>query len=99
MGGGAQLKIVRNGEVFVVAPTDLKETIIPLFCPLCHFPMLTREDGHSYRKLNCCDRCEMRWGSSKKLLDEDFELVKKTDEWKEYVKDRLKRSRQLIKLK
>ena len=99
VGDGTRVKSLREGKVIVLAPDDLKLTVVPLFCPLCELPMLTREDGHSYRKINCCERCDMRWASTKEYLSEDFKLVKQTKEWKEYLKDRVIRSRQLIKLK
>ena len=99
VGDDIRMKSVNNGKIVVIAPRDLHQTVIPLFCPLCTFPMITREDGHSYRKTNCCERCDLRWGRSIRDHGEANDLLKETAEWKEYIADRLKRSRQLIKLK
>lgn len=36
---------------------------VPLFCPLCHFPMLTKEDAEAYRARKMCDYCYLFWGN------------------------------------
>jgi hypothetical protein len=95
IGNDKQMKIVRNGKVAVIAPKDLSKSVVPLFCPLCEFPMKTIEDSNSYKKMNCCEQCEIHWTSYK----DDFHLLKNSKEWKEYISNRVNKPKTLIKLK
>lgn len=95
IGNGKQIKSTSNGSVVVIAPKDLSQISVPLFCPLCEFPMVTIEDGNSYKKMKCCEKCELHWTSYK----DNLSLIKKSKEWKEYISNRLKRPKTLIKLK
>jgi len=99
LGDNTQIKSLAKGKIVVVAPKNLKNTVVPLFCSLCSLPMRTQEDGLAYKKHDCCEKCEMRWRSTKDFLEDDFGLIKQTTEWKEYIQKRRKQSVSLIKLK
>lgn len=97
IGNNNRMKTVLNGKIVVVAPRDLKQSVVPLFCPWCEFPMITREDGRSYRENSCCEKCDLHFGQVD--IKDQPELLKASKEWKDYMEDRRKRSKPLIKLK
>jgi hypothetical protein len=60
-------------------------SMVPLFCPKCQFPMLTKDDSFSYREHKCCKHC------SAAFINEDKILVfpnKASEEWKSYMEQR-----------
>ena len=100
VGNGTIMKSMSNDKIIVIAPTDLKKIVVPLFCPLCTYPMKTKEDSASYRNIGCCEICEMRFGTAIKVEKKTFlEITREHQAWSEYLKDRLNRSKNLIKLK
>jgi hypothetical protein len=55
-----ETKIFNNGRVVVVKPKN-KDLIVPLFCPLCCFPMRTQDDVVSFRENEVCNKCDLYW--------------------------------------
>lgn len=98
-GDNKQIKYLLDGKIIVIAPKALKQIIVPLFCPLCNLPMKTKEDGVSYRNLNCCEQCELHFGTAIKIEKKSIDEIKIGSKWREYIVDRLNRSRKLLKLK
>lgn len=52
---------IANQTIFVIAPRDYKKKVVPLFCPLCTYPMNTKEDITAYKKHKLCERCSYKW--------------------------------------
>ena len=48
------------GKIILVKPKD-KSVIVPLFCPLCEFPMRTSEDSMTFRDSGVCHHCDLKW--------------------------------------
>jgi len=95
-----EIKFTRDKKIAVIGPKGFKETVVPLFCPLCVFPMRTKEDSLAYHKRGVCEHCDMRWGSSRRIARKNGpELIKKTKDWEDYIETRLKLNRPLINLK
>lgn len=85
-----EMKIVSDGRILVIRPSDTT-TVVPLFCPLCEFPMQNSDDSIAYRKLQCCDKCwSFARGSKNELPPE---------QWEEYLKERQNRAKPLFILK
>lgn len=48
-----------DGKIVVIKPKNHK--LIPLFCPLCNFPLKTIDDILSYRQYDSCDLCSLNF--------------------------------------
>lgn len=87
-----------NGKILIVKPEEDYGT--PLFCKVCDFPMKTIDDSFSYRKVGCCSKCDNRWGSHKSgKLNEGWTPDKTTEEWSEYIEDRISMGKHLINVR
>ena len=86
-----EMKVLENGKVLVVRPLEASSTIVPLFCPLCSFPMRTLEDSISYRKSQCCEQCFLFCRGNREELP--------YEQWEEYIIQRQTKPKQLIKFK
>lgn len=83
-GNGRKMKLVANGQIAVVAPSDTSG-IVPLFCPCCERPMRTSDDSLAFRKVGVCHKCDERWTNAPGI--EWPEGPDKTsEEWTEYLK-------------
>ena len=87
------IKHLSNERIMVIAPKDFKELVIPLYCPLCEFPMKTKEDGLAYRKVELCEKCDYRWTGKVESLD------KESQEWIDYLQERVLLSKPIINIK
>ncbi len=85
-----EIKSTKQGKILVIRPVE-RNTIVPLFCDICGFPMKTLEDSIAFRKSGCCERCDLHW--SKKEID------KESEEWKEYMEVRVLSSKPNIQFK
>ena len=72
-----EIKKIINDNVVLVAPKGQRKYIVPLFCPLCEFPMKTREDSEAFLKNKTCAPCLQKWPNNHVI---DFN----SEEWKEY---------------
>lgn len=87
-----------DGKLLLIKPVGDKT--IPLFCDICKFPMKTLEDIISFKKIDCCAACEMRWSNSKLgNLKDGWKPNEKTDGWEEYIQIRNISFKSLINLK
>lgn len=68
-----------GGKILVVRPSDASTTV-PLFCPLCQFPLKTSSDSIAYRKALCCDKCILFCRGNPKVVPEE--------EWLAYLEER-----------
>ena len=59
------MKILEQGKVIVIKPT-VHFTVVPLFCPVCQFPMKTSDDSSAYKTYECCDLCGLTFASGNK---------------------------------
>ena len=95
-----KMKTTCQGKIIVIVSKDFEKNTIPLFCPICNFPMRTKEDGLAFRKVGCCEKCDNRWSSSKGINWEEGKLPDKTsEEWIEYYNYRLIQTKPIINLK
>lgn len=85
-----EMKVVADGKVIVIRPSD-STTVVPLFCPVCAFPMQNSDDSLAYRKKQCCDKCWTFCRGSKDELPEE--------QWEEYLLEREIRAKPLFNLK
>lgn len=76
-----EMKVMNDGKLLIVRPFD-KDVTVPLFCPLCKFPLKTADDSIAYRKTRTCDKCLLRWNSEPEQVDVHSE------EFYQYVKER-----------
>jgi len=66
---------VNTKQIFVIVPKNYKKLLVPLFCPLCCYPMITKEDIAAYKKDHLCEKCSYKW---------DYKNIKKIINTKEY---------------
>lgn len=94
----ARIREMRQGKIVVIEPEN--EETVPLFCPLCEFPMKSIEDYISYGTSKTCSRCEMRWSSCKFGKWEDgWRPDSKTEGWEDYIKERIIYAKSIINLR
>jgi tRNA(Ile2) C34 agmatinyltransferase TiaS len=95
-----KMKTINNGKIIVIVAKDFEKTTIPLFCPVCELPMKSKEDGLSFRKHGCCEKCDNRW-TDKPGIDWNNKKYpnKSSQEWVDYYIDRVILSRPIIKIK
>jgi hypothetical protein len=86
-----KIKSLCDGKLMVIYPEEYKLLIVPLFCPLCKFPMKTKEDSQEFRKRKLCEQCSYEFGSKKPN--------KKSFIWTNYIERRRIQSRIILKLK
>jgi hypothetical protein len=93
------MSLESNEKVVVISSSSgLKN--VPLFCPICEFPMKTRDDGLSFRKVGCCLKCDNRWTSTPGVDWKSQKTPNKNSvEWKDYIEERLKCDKTIINLK
>jgi hypothetical protein len=84
------MKVVAEGKILVIRPADTT-TVVPLFCPLCAFPMQNSDDSIAFRKKQCCDKCLLFCRGDKAQLP--------LEQWEEYLEERQNRAKPLFKLK
>lgn len=95
-----KIKFLQNGKIVVIANKNYEKTTLPLFCKVCEFPMKTKEDGISFRKVGCCERCDLRWSNTPGVdWENNLWPDKSTELWKEYYNERLIFSKPIINLK
>ena len=95
-----QSKIVANGKVVVIKPLDMNE-LVPMFCPVCKFPIKTFHDSIAFKEFECCSTCELtfarpnltKWTSELKWRPD-----KTTKEWQEYYATKLINSKPVINI-
>jgi hypothetical protein len=85
-----EMKVVANGKVLVVRPSD-KTTVVPLFCPVCEFPMQNSDDSIAFRKKQCCNKCLLFCRGDRNELP--------PEQWEEYLLERQNRAKPLFNLK
>lgn len=91
-----QIKVLCNGKIVI---SSNKNTIIPLFCPLCKVHMKTSDDVISYEASKTCNKCESRWEkSSFGNWKEGWRPSQETDGWIEYLEERKLLSRPVFNL-
>ena len=82
-GDGHKMKLVANGKIAVVAPTDTS-SVIPLFCPCCELPMKTSDDGLACRKIGVCHKCDERWTNKPGVVWPNGP-DKESEDWDQYL--------------
>jgi len=75
----SSITLDNNKTLFVIAPKDFKKKLVPLFCPLCDFPMISKEDVSSYKKHNLCEKCSYKWEYK------NIKKIKGSEEFYEYL--------------
>lgn len=94
-----EFKSLEDGKILIISSTETSK-IVPLFCPVCSFPMKTIEDSLSFRKYECCNLCEIYWTRTKFGKWEDgWRPNSQTEGWEDYVNYRKALSRNIITLK
>lgn len=83
-----------NHEIFISCPED--HNPVPLFCPLCEFPMRTQSDSLSFREMGCCEYCDSHW---RPYLKSGEEIDKTSERWKTYMTFRAQKAKRTIILK
>lgn len=92
-------KELENGKILLIKPEG-EDIGTPLFCTVCEFPMKTLEDTFSHRKFSCCSKCSNRWSGNKEGdLLKGWIPNKESQEWKEYIQERILLGKSLINLK
>lgn len=86
-----------NDAVFIIAPKNFNETYVPIFCPLCEFPMKTKEDVSEYKRVQLCEKCSYKWSDKKNLIYKKH--FKDSDDWEEYLEHREQVSKIILNLK
>lgn len=88
MNAGKTIETLMNGQLVVVRPEDMSETV-PLFCKICAYAMKTLEDSIAYRKVGACSKCDGRWSNDRRVSwKENIYPTPDWPEWEEYIKDR-----------
>ena len=91
------MKIVEKLDDKIYLFYDKKsENRIPLFCPKCKFPMLTKDDSFSYREHKCCHHCSYTFKTEKGVITFP---EKDSEKWKQYLANRKENSRPKINIK
>lgn len=94
------IKTILNDKIILIALKDYKKIITPLFCPICEFPMKTKEDGISYRKLGCCEKCDNIWTNRPGIdWEKNIWPDKSSKDWQDYYNERVILSRPIINIK
>jgi len=92
--------LIQKEKVVVIIPSGIERVIVPLFCKICEFPMKTRDDSISFRKVGCCFRCDNRWTNTPGVDWENNKIPDKSStEWKEYIEERFKLDKTIINFK
>lgn len=52
---------------YVIVPSIDYVPSLPLFCPLCSFPIRTAEDREAFDEGQCCETCYLRWVQSRRV--------------------------------
>lgn len=87
-----EMKKLNGGDVILVAPKSQREYIVPLFCPLCEFPMKTREDAEAFLDCRTCDPCKKEW---KEIEPIDFS----SENWVKYRERRKLLAKTIINIR
>jgi hypothetical protein len=96
--GNKKIKSLHNGKVVVLVPNDYEQTVVPLFCSCCQFPMKTLDDSVSFRKVGVCNHCNEKW-TNKPGVEWPSGPDKTTQSWEEYIEFRAFIARPTINLK
>ena len=92
-------KEMMDGKILLITPEGDTNTT-PLFCRVCELPMKTLEDSISFRQQTCCSKCGNRWSSRKEgNLKDGWSPDKQSEEWLEYIQERIMLGKSLINLK
>jgi hypothetical protein len=97
-----KIKSLCEGKVISISSRSSEKLIVPLFCPLCDYPMKTRDDSMSYKNLGCCEKCDIFWRSDKdfkKGIQEFKKLIVPDKRWAEYHKNRINLSKSILNIK
>jgi len=91
--------ILENGKILLVFPSETN-SIVPIFCFICSFPMRTMEDSLAFRDKGCCSNCDMRWSRTKYGKWEDgWRPGVDTEGWQDYLAYRKAISSNLVTLR
>jgi len=92
-----QIKELCNGQVVVIKPSTC--FIVPLFCPVCKFPIKTANDTIAYKSFECCDLCAINFAytNKEKWLNENWRPNQ--EELKDYIIERQLLSKPKFNLK
>lgn len=86
-----------NGDtIFIIAPKNFNKIHVPLFCPLCEFPMKTKEDIIEYNREKLCEKCSYKWSDKKDIIYKKY--FKDSDEWEKYLEYRENVSRIVLNI-
>jgi hypothetical protein len=80
-------KILNNGKILIVKPAN-KDLIVPLFCPICNFPMRTLQDSIAFRDVETCHMCDLKWQRPYKEQWMNGWRPYEHALWNDYIKER-----------
>lgn len=60
---GRKMKMHETHVVIVPEDHDF-ESVMPLFCEVCHFRFFSRDDETTYKVFKCCSSCADTWAYS-----------------------------------
>ena len=79
--------------IFVIAPKNYEQSMVPLFCPLCEFPMIRKDDISEYKLHNLCSKCSYKWQGK------NLKKIIQTEEYEKYIEEREELERPQLNLK
>lgn len=65
-----KIKIFETHVIIVPKDHD-SDSFMPLFCKVCDFRFLTKDDENAYRQFQCCSSCADTWAYSNKTRWEE----------------------------
>lgn len=97
-----QISTLDNADIFIIAPKNVEDLMVPFYCPLCELPMTTREDVLTYKQHKLCEHCHYTWNIPLNEAEGwklDLNATKKTGAFKKYKKEITKKRNPKINLK
>lgn len=86
-----------EGNVISISSIE-RDRIVPLFCPLCEFPLKTSDDSIAYDHCGVCVKCQNRWENTKEVdLNQKKYPDKSSELWKEYIEVRAFQAKPIFK--
>lgn len=83
---GKVVKPLHGGKVVVTLPENNDKVVVPLFCPMCQYPMKTSGDARSFKEHELCEMCVLFWGTG--VLASGTGPDKESERWKAYMERR-----------
>lgn len=74
-----------EGKVVVSEPVDNDKVVVPLFCPLCDYPMKTATDAKCFKEHKMCELCVLYWNTGK---PGETNPDKTSERWQMYMERR-----------